>query len=150
VDLTASISCSLVALAETGRRFQISCDELLNSLLGCYFAVDHKRLNSVSVEILGCSPAHAVTENSIAILQCRHNTGMTVRLIAMPRFAITLAFGMGRVRIGTHGGFTDLFAIDIKDDEALGSPKVMRNRYAIYGSYRYLHGTLLIKSLLQS
>ena len=76
--------------------FQVPSDKLLNGLLGRHVAVDHERLDSVLAEIFGCSPSHAIAENGSAILKCRNNTGVAVRLVAMTVFAVTLALGMGR------------------------------------------------------
>jgi hypothetical protein len=140
-----------VTPAETAGRFQLPRDELSHRLLGSHFAFDHKRLNAVLVEIFGCPPAHAIAENGSAVLQCRNDAGMTVRLVAVGcfAFALALALGMGCVGIGTQGGVPDLLAVDVEDDKTLGSAKVMRNRHAIDGSYRYLHVILLQYSLLQ-
>jgi hypothetical protein len=72
---------------------------------------------------------------------------MAVRLVVMPMFAVTFSSGMSGICVGTHDGVTDLPAVHVEDKETLGSAEVLRNRHAIYGSYRYLHGTLLLKSL---
>jgi hypothetical protein len=43
-------------------------------------------------------------QSGTAILQCRHNAGMTMRLVAAASFAMALTLGVGCVCIGTHGG----------------------------------------------
>ena len=114
-----------MALTQAGRWFQIPGDELLDGLQRRHLAVDHEGLDPVRVEILGGSPSHAVTENGITILECRHDAGVAVRLVMMPMFAVTFALGVGRVRVGPNRAIANVFAIDIEDDEALGSAKMM-------------------------
>jgi hypothetical protein len=114
-----------VAPAKAGCWFQGSGHQLLNGLFGRSIAVDHERFDPVLVEVVGRSPSHAATENSTAILKCRHDAGMAMGLVVMPVFAFALSLGVGGVRVGPYGVASDIFTIDIEHDEALGSPEVL-------------------------
>jgi hypothetical protein len=115
----------LMTLTEAGSWFQTSGDELLDGLQRRYLPVDHERRDPVPFQILGGSPSHAVTENGVTVLECRYDAGVAVRLVVMPMFAITLAFGVGGECVGAHRAITNFVAVDIEDDEALGSAKMV-------------------------
>jgi hypothetical protein len=114
-----------MALTKAGSWFQISGDELLDGLQRRYLAVDHEGFDPVRVEILGGPPSHAVTENGVTILECRHDAGVAVRLVMIPMFAVTFALGVGRERVAPNRAIANVFAIDIEDDETSGSAKMM-------------------------
>jgi hypothetical protein len=116
-----------VALAEAGSRLQVSDHKSLDSLPRRNFAVDHERLDPVSGEILGGSPPHAVTENGITVLEGRHNAGVAVRLVMMPVLAFTFALGVGRKCVGANRAISNFLTVNVENDEALRSTKMVRN-----------------------
>jgi hypothetical protein len=114
-----------MALAETGSRFQASRHELLDSFRRRDLAVDNKWLDSILGKVFGSTPSHAAAKNSIAVLERRQNTGMAVRLIVMSMLTFALALGVGGVGVWPDHTVANTFPIDIKDDKALGSTKMM-------------------------
>jgi hypothetical protein len=125
VPATERLDRLLVTLAEAGRRFQVADRELPDSFQGRYLAVDQERLDPIVVEIFGGSPSHSVAENSTAVLECRHNAGMAMRLVMMSMFAFTLSLGVGGECVGPYRAVADVLAVDVKNDEALGSTKMV-------------------------
>ena len=96
-------------------------------------------VSTETTEIFGGSPAHAVAENGIAVLECRRNAGMAVRLVMMPMFAIAFAFCVGGISVGANRAVANVFAIHVEDDETLRSAKMVRNGHAVSGSDCDLH-----------
>jgi hypothetical protein len=130
----------MMAATETTGRPKVSRQMLVHCIFGRHFGGNQERLDSILLQFLGRTPAHAVAKHRLAILEGLDNSPMAMMVIVLSTFlTLTLAPGMGREGVVPHRMTEDCLVLNLENREAPAAAEVVGNGNAVLGSYCDLH-----------
>jgi len=98
-------------------------------------------LDSLGLQGLRRTGAHATAQHDFAIVQQFKNIGMAVRPVLMAALVIAESLCVGRVVVGPELPVAYFCAFEFEDDESLALAEMLRHRYTVDGCDCDLHNS---------